>query len=60
VIESEELNPNNGMLTQTMKLKRRTFNEKYGEVLSSLYPSKGDVPRASYIRELKPSAKTAS
>jgi long-chain acyl-CoA synthetase len=59
VIESEELNATNGMLTQTMKLKRRTFNERYSEVLNSLYPSKGG-PRASYIRELKPAAKPAS
>jgi long-chain acyl-CoA synthetase len=58
VIESEELSTVNGMLTQTMKLKRRTFNDKYEPVLSSLYPqSEEPAPRSSYIRELKPAAK---
>ena len=63
VIETEELNAQNGLLTQTLKLKRRVFNEKYSDVLSSLYPPRDaeeTVPRASYIRELKPAAKTGT
>jgi long-chain acyl-CoA synthetase len=63
VLEPEELNAGNGMLTQTLKLKRRTFNDKYAPVLDSLYPraSEPPAPRASYIRELRPgaAAKTA-
>ena len=56
VLDTEELSTVNGMLTQTMKLKRRAFNDKYGEVLSSLYPrSDESAPRSSYIRELSPS-----
>lgn len=58
VIETEELSAGNGMLTQTMKLKRKTFNEKYEPVLSSLYPrSSESAPRSSYIRELSPASK---
>lgn len=55
VIEPEELTSGNGMLTQTLKLKRRTFQDKYGDVLESLYPRKNALPppRASYIRELQ-------
>jgi long-chain acyl-CoA synthetase len=37
VIEPEELTSGNGMLTQTLKLKRRTFQEKYGETLERMY-----------------------
>lgn len=57
VIESEELSAHNGMLTQTMKLKRRTFNDKYEGVLNSLYPQAEEAPRSSYIRELRPAEK---
>jgi len=60
VIDTEELNPQNGLLTQTLKLKRRAFNEKYGEALNSLYPASESAPRASYIRELKPAAQTGT
>jgi hypothetical protein len=45
------------MLTQTMKLKRRTFNDKYESVLNSLYPQAEAAPRSSYIRELRPAEK---
>jgi long-chain acyl-CoA synthetase len=59
VIESEELSAGNGMLTQTMKLKRKTFQEKYGDALNALYPQAKEesAPRSSYIRELKPAEK---
>jgi long-chain acyl-CoA synthetase len=64
VIDSEELSTDNDMLTPTLKLKRRNVANKYGEVFDSLYPSAASVsdrpaPRASYIRELRPAAKTA-
>ena len=55
VIESEELSPANDMLTPTLKLKRRQFNEKYAPALDSLYAPE-PAPRASYIRELQPQA----
>ncbi|HKU43916.1 MAG TPA: long-chain fatty acid--CoA ligase [Polyangiales bacterium] len=57
VIEIEELTPTNGMLTPTLKLKRRKFNERYEPVLESLYPPAAEAeaaPRVSYIRELQP------
>ena len=58
VIETEELSAHNGMLTQTMKLRRRTFQEKYAPVLNALYPkSEEQAPRSSYIRELSPASK---
>jgi long-chain acyl-CoA synthetase len=62
VIDTEELTPTNGMLTLTMKPKRRAIMGKYGSDLESLYPrpaSERPAPRASYIRELRPAAKTA-
>jgi long-chain acyl-CoA synthetase len=62
VIDTEELTPANGMLTLTMKPKRRAIMGKYGADLESLYPrpaSERPAPRASYIRELRPAAKTA-
>lgn len=62
VIDTEELTPANGMLTLTMKPKRRAIMGKYGADLASLYPrpaSERPAPRASYIRELRPAAKTA-
>ena len=33
----EDFTLDNGMLTQTMKLKRRVVMEKYGEALENLY-----------------------
>lgn len=58
IIDGEELSAANGMLTQTMKLKRRTFTDKYGELLNSLYPQTEEkAPRSSYIRELQPKEK---
>jgi long-chain acyl-CoA synthetase len=33
----EDFTLDNGMLTQTMKLKRRVVMDKYGDVLESLY-----------------------
>ena len=65
VIDSEELSTDNDMLTPTLKLKRRNVVSKYGDVFDSLYPaaksamSDRPAPRASYIRELRPAAKTA-
>jgi long-chain acyl-CoA synthetase len=59
VIDTEELTPANGMLTLTMKPKRRAIMSKYGSDLNSLYPrpaSERPAPRASYIRELRPGA----
>jgi long-chain acyl-CoA synthetase len=57
VMESEEMSPANGLLTPTLKLKRRMFNERYAPALESLYaPESEPAPRASYIRELKPTA----
>jgi long-chain acyl-CoA synthetase len=57
VIESEEFSTANGLLTPTLKLKRRKFNERYAPVLESLYERESEpAPRASYIRELKPAA----
>jgi long-chain acyl-CoA synthetase len=56
VMESEELSPANGLLTPTLKLKRRKFNERYAPVLESLYAPEAPAPRASYIRELQPTA----
>jgi len=52
VIEPEELTTQNGMLTQTLKLKRRTFYEKYGATLERMYNrAAGASPRrSSHIR----------
>lgn len=59
VIEDQELTPGNGLLTPTLKLKRRKFNEKYEPVLEALYKPE-QAPRASYIRELRPKSSTGS
>jgi long-chain acyl-CoA synthetase len=62
VIDSDELSTDNDMLTPTLKLKRRNVASKYGEVFDSLYPAAASdrpAPRASYIGELRPAAKTA-
>jgi long-chain acyl-CoA synthetase len=60
VIETDELSTANGLLTPTLKLKRKVFQDKYSPVLESLYKAESEpAPRASYIRELKPAAKTA-
>jgi len=59
VLDSEELTAANGMLTQTMKLKRRAISTNYAHAWAALYPrveSERPAPRASYIRELAPSA----
>jgi long-chain acyl-CoA synthetase len=56
VIDGDELSIANGMLTPTLKLKRRQVVQKYGPIFDSLYPgAKSDraVPKASYIRELR-------
>jgi long-chain acyl-CoA synthetase len=56
-IESEEFSTANGLLTPTLKFKRRTFNERYAPLLESLYARESEpTPRASYIRELRPTA----
>jgi len=58
IVESEELSTVNGMLTQTQKLKRKVFNEKYEPSLLSLYAQSAEpAPRSSYIRELSPASK---
>ena len=54
LIDGEELSTQNGMLTPTLKLKRRNFLRKYGSVLDTLYPE--SAPISSYIRELRPAA----
>ncbi len=57
LVDSEELTAQNGMLTQTLKPKRRSIMAKYGRDLEGLYPrlqSERPAPRASYIRELRP------
>jgi long-chain acyl-CoA synthetase len=57
LVDSEELTAQNGMLTQTLKPKRRSIMSKYGRDLEALYPrlqSERPAPRASYIRELRP------
>jgi long-chain acyl-CoA synthetase len=57
VIDTEELGISNGMLTPTLKLRRRKVIAKYGTIFESLYPrapSSRPEPRASYIRELRP------
>jgi hypothetical protein len=62
LVDSEELTSANGMLTQTMKPKRRSIMAKYGRDLEALYPrlaSERPAPRASYIRELRPDAASA-
>jgi len=62
VIDGEELAIDNGMLTPTLKLKRRQVVTKYGPVFASLYPgvpSERPEPRASYIRELVPQQNAA-
>jgi long-chain acyl-CoA synthetase len=59
VVDTEELTQQNGMLTPTLKLKRRHVVAKYQGVFESLYPARDSgrpEPRASYIRELMPSA----
>ena len=56
MIDGEELAIANGMLTPTLKLKRRQVVAKYGPIFDSLYPgAKSDQaePKASYIRELR-------
>jgi len=59
IVESEELSTVNGMLTQTQKLKRKVFNDKYEPSLASLYAQSSEpAPRSSYIRELAPAAKS--
>lgn len=58
VIEREELTTQNGMLTPTLKLKRRNFLREYGDVLDALYPD--SRPICSYIRELRPEAQPAA
>jgi long-chain acyl-CoA synthetase len=64
VLDSQEFSMANGMLTQTLKLKRRAIVAEYGSALESLYPraeSERPAPRASYIRELRPAvARTGS
>ncbi len=63
VIDSEEFSTANGMLTPTLKLKRRNVVSKYAPVFESLYPaapSSRPEPRASYIRELLPGAAAKS
>jgi long-chain acyl-CoA synthetase len=63
VLDSEELTSANGLLTQTMKLKRRVIAAKYATALSALYPrseSERPAPRASYIRELTPTTAASS
>jgi long-chain acyl-CoA synthetase len=58
IVESEELSTVNGMLTQTQKLKRKVFNDKYEPSLASLYAQSAEpAPRSSYIRELAPASK---
>ncbi len=62
VLDSEELTTVNGMLTHSMKLKRRAIMAKYGTAIEALYPrakSERPAPRASYIRELAPVAQSA-
>jgi long-chain acyl-CoA synthetase len=62
VLDMEEMTIQNGLLTQTLKLKRRSVVSKYNDVFDSLYPatpSDRPEPRASYIRELVPAARTA-
>jgi long-chain acyl-CoA synthetase len=62
VLDSEELTAANGMLTQTLKLKRRLISAHYAQALAALYPvveSVRPAPRASYIRELAPAAASA-
>jgi long-chain acyl-CoA synthetase len=57
LVDSEELTAQNGMLTQTLKPKRRSIMSQYGRDLEALYPrlqSERPAPRASYIRELRP------
>jgi long-chain acyl-CoA synthetase len=57
LIDTEELTPANGMLTLTMKPKRRSIMSRYGHDIEALYPkseSMRPAPRASYIRELRP------
>jgi long-chain acyl-CoA synthetase len=62
VVDTEEMTPQNGLLTPTLKLKRRAVVDKYKHVFDSLYPAEPPdraEPRASYIRELAPRARTA-
>jgi len=42
VLEDEEFTPNNGMLTPSLKIKRRAIMAKHGEEIDSLYD--GDHP----------------
>jgi len=37
ILDGEELSPDNGMLTPTLKVKRRVVMEKYGQRLKALY-----------------------
>jgi len=62
VLDTDEMTIQNGLLTQTLKLKRRDVVSKYRPAFDSLYPAPASdrpVPRASYIRELVPAARTA-
>lgn len=62
VVDREELSAENGLLTQTMKPKRRKIVQKYESDFDSLYPGaneKAPVQRASYINELRARAKSA-
>ncbi|HEX4341681.1 MAG TPA: long-chain fatty acid--CoA ligase [Polyangiaceae bacterium] len=62
VVDTEEMTTANGLLTPTLKLKRRQVVAKYQSVFDSLYPaqpSSRPEPRASYIRELMPAVRSA-
>jgi long-chain acyl-CoA synthetase len=62
VVDTEEMTTANGLLTPTLKLKRRQVVAKYQSVFDSLYPapaSNRPEPRASYIRELMPAVRSA-
>ena len=41
IIDGEELSAANGMLTQTMKLKRRGIVTRYAEVIEAMYAGGG-------------------
>jgi long-chain acyl-CoA synthetase len=59
VVDTDELTIQNGLLTPTLKLRRAKVVAKYRDVFASLYPTgaaEAEVPRASYIRELRPEA----
>lgn len=62
LVDSEELTAQNGLLTQTLKPRRREIMAKYGADIEALYPrlqSARPAPRASYIRELRTEEKRA-